>query len=129
MKLTAIAAILESAGVAEQGKTLFINFIPQNLTGILLRDYFGGSPRDHELPGYIKAPFMLIGRGPDYQTTYDLVVEAVAALEQAGKDQVEEEGIKLNYARGRTLPFPYSSSQGQNWEVTVTVDCCYVDVE
>lgn len=127
MKLEAMATIISNAGVAVQGTSLFINFIPDNRPGLLLRDYFGGTPRDHELPGYIKAPFMLIGRGPDIVTVKAQVKAAVAALEAAGLTQATVGGITLNYLRGRNEPFSYASSLGQNWESTVTMDACYVD--
>jgi hypothetical protein len=127
MNLEAVASVLESAGVGTAGKDIFINFIPGDIEGILLRDYFGGTPRDHELPGYIQGAFMLIARGKDYKTTHDLCKAAVAALEAHDLEEVVE-GAKFNYMRGRTLPFSYSSSPAQQWEVTVTIDACYVDV-
>jgi hypothetical protein len=128
MNFDPIIEILDSSGEVESEKSLFINFVPGGLEGILLRDYFGGTPVDHELPGFIRGSFMLIARGVDYVATKERLEKCIEALKAAGDAQETWGGVRLNYLRPRTLPFSYAPSAGEFHEITVTMDACYVDL-
>ncbi len=125
MNLEVIIDRLEQKGVGESGKSLFINFIPQDLTGILLRDYFGGTRVDHELPGRFKAKFMLIARERDYESARALVIAASKALTVKSREQLGS--VAFDYMRPMGLPFAYAPTPGQNVEVALNLECCYVD--
>lgn len=123
MNLEGVAQILEQAGVAVQGENLFINFMPTDTTGILLRDPFGGTPIDHELPGYRRTSFMLIVRLPEYQAARELMSAAVDALTMQGR---ETGGMRINYMRPRSEPQTYQPSPGGLIEMITNIDCSYV---
>lgn len=127
MKLEPIASWLQQQGVAVQGQDLFINFIPQGMSGILLRDDFGGTRIDHELPGFYKGSFMVIARHADYATSKGLAKSAVATLQLLANTTVD--GVSFRYLRPRALPFVYAPSPGQMVESSVTVDACFVDAD
>jgi hypothetical protein len=125
VNLNPIAKRIEDASVAIRGRDLFINMMPADKTGILLRDYFGGTAIDHYLPGFFKASFMVIVRHPSYQSAEQLIKRAVAALIVEQKTTVE--GVVFHYIRPRGLPFTYAPSPGQNHEFAVNMDCCFID--
>lgn len=127
MKLEAIAFLLESAGLGTQGRDIFINFIPENRAGILLRTDFGGTKRDHYLPGYIQTTFWLIVRGPEYVAVKEQIEAAVFALWDVSKHGVVVDTATFNYIRPKVDPFAYAPSPGQNIEFGSKMECCYVD--
>lgn len=123
MNLLGVVDILESAGVAQTGDSLFINFMPTDRMGILLRDPFGGTKIDHELPGYRATSFMLVVRHSEYTTAETLMKDAVTALTMEGK---VAGGMKINYMRPRTEPLVYQPSPANNVEMITNIDCSYV---
>ncbi len=125
MNLDTIAQLLEEKGVGERAKNIFSGLMPQGVSGILLRDYFGGTRYDHNLPGFYKGAFMLIVRGPSYDVSKQVCELAVKALTIQGNTYVGE--VLFKYMRPRILPFSFPPSPGQQWEFTVTMDACYVD--
>lgn len=125
MRLDAVAQHLEEEGVGIVGKTIFINFIPADLEGILLRDNFGGMRYDHELPGYFKGSFMLISRARGYEKSKALSDAAIEALKAATNKEVDT--VTFRYMRPRSKPFAYAPSPGQNNEFHTTVDTLYID--
>lgn len=124
MNLTAVATILEDAGVGTIGKSIFINMMPPDAPGILLRQYFGGTRIDHELPGYRKTTFMLIARANEYTEGEALINDAVKALTIEISE--EKAGVYWNYMRPETEPFVYAESPGAAIEFQVNIDACYV---
>lgn len=125
MNLELIVTHLEEEGVAIAGKSVFVNFIPDGMSGLLLRDQFGGVPIDHELPGYNKGSFMLISRAPGYAQSRVLMDAAIVALKTlAGK---EIDGVVFKFARARATPFAFAPSPGQQNEFHTTVDVNFVD--
>lgn len=125
MNLEIVLDRLEEQGVGTAGKDLFINFIPQDATGILVRDYFGGTKVDHELPGYFRARFMLIARAKDYLASQTLLRQAVAALTVKIPEKFGD--VDVRFMRPMGLPFPYAPTPGQNLEVATNMECRYID--
>lgn len=127
MNLLPIANRLEEQGVGTPGKDVFINFMPAAVQlGILLRDYFGGTPVVPELPRYYKTSFMLIVRALDLETGHQLLRDAIVAL-STNVDIVMDDYI-FKYIRSRNLPFAYAPSPGQFIEISINMDCCFIDV-
>lgn len=126
MNLIPIAARLEEQGVATVGQTVFINFMPSEVSlGILLRDYFGGTRVIPELPGYYKASYMMVVRCVDMDAGLELMSQAVLALTLTVGEELS--GHTFKYMRPRNLPFTYAPSPGQNIEIAVNMDCCFID--
>jgi hypothetical protein len=126
MNLIPLANRLEEQGVGTTGKSVFVNYMPaQSETGILLRDYFGGTAVIPELPGYYRASFMMIVRTNDMEAGLQLMRDAIAAVTIVTEEQVEE--YLCRYIRPRNLPFVYAPSLGQNIEIAVNMDCCFID--
>lgn len=123
MNLEGIVDILESAGVATAGETMFINFMPTDKMGILLRDPFGGTKIDYELPGFTSTSFMLVVRHKSYAVGEALIKDAMAALTMEGKTAG---GMRINYMRPRTTPLKYQPSIANNIEMITNFDVCYV---
>lgn len=123
MNLEGVAQILQAAGVGVPGQTIFVNFMPADKKGMLLRQGFGGTPIDPELPGYRKSSFMLIVRDKQYQAGKALIDAAMASLTL---EDVSAGGMKINYMRPRNEAFVYQPSPGSNIEFTTNIDCSYV---
>jgi hypothetical protein len=125
MRLDLIAEYLEGEGVGTRGRDLFINFIPQDASGILLRDNFGGTRYDHELPGYMRGDFMLITRAPDYETAKNLIDLARQTLRRL--PGLAQDTVSWKRVLPVRTPFPYQPSPGGNIEFAQNIDCVYVD--
>jgi hypothetical protein len=128
VKFEPIVSLLESAGLGTAGRDIFINFIPENVSGILLREDFGGTKPDHYLPGYIQTTFWLIARGTEFVTVKTQIEAAVLGLWEASRYGVTVDSTTFKYIRPRVNPFPYAPSPGQNIEFGSKMECCYVDV-
>lgn len=127
MNLLPITNRLEEQGVGTPGRDVFIDFMPAACQlGILLRDYFGGTPTAPELPGYYKTSFMLIIRAPEVGAGQQLMTDAIAAL-TLNTDTVMDDYL-FKYVRARNLPFMYPPSPGQLVEISINMDCCFIDV-
>ncbi len=125
MNLEVIVDTLEDRGVGVVGADIFINFLPQDISGVLVRDYFGGTKLNPYYPGYITTRFMLIARAKDYETSMALARQATTALTVIRQETIR--GLQFNFMRPMGLPFAYAPSPGQNVEVAVNMECCYVD--
>jgi hypothetical protein len=125
MNLRPIVTMLEDAGLGAAGRTIFVNMMPAECEdGILVRQYFGGTKIDHELPGYRKTTFMLICRSKDYERAETLIEQAVTAL--TIKEETERDGIVWKFMRPDTEPFVYPLSVGGLLEFQVNIDAAYV---
>lgn len=123
MNLEGVVEILEAAGVATPGRDLFINFMPADKVGVLLRPPFGGTPIDHELPGYRSTSFMLVVRHPNPTVGKTLMADATAALTM---DNAIAGAMHINYMRAQTEPQIYQPSAGGNIELITNIDASYV---
>lgn len=123
MNLEGVVQILQGAKVATPGKDLFISFMPTDSEGILLRDPFGGTPINHELPGYRATSFMLIVRKGNYQDARAVMQMATDALTL---NSTIAGGMQINYMRARHEPTAYQPSPGGNVEMITNIDCSYV---
>ncbi len=124
MNLEAIAQILHDERVAIIGKSIFIQHMPAEHYGILLRQPFGGTPIDHELPGYRNTHFMLAVRAATYKEGKVLIDAALAALTF---DQPREvNGTHFYYCRPKNEPLFYPTTLGGNVEFLVNIDAAYV---
>lgn len=125
MRLEAIAQWLQTRGVGVVGQTIFINFIPDNIAGILLRQDLAGTPRNQELPGYVRSPFWLIARAPSYGQAKTLCDAAKAAFELIASQTVD--GVNFRYCKPARYPIPYAPSPGQNVELAVSYTTVHID--
>lgn len=127
MNLAGMAEILENAGVGVRGRTIFVNNMPADApTAVLLRPSFGGTPIDHELPGFVKGSFMLIVRAKRYEEGETLMKAAMTALTR--QDEFTDAGMRVNYLRPQHEPLVYAPSRGGLVEFTTDIDACYVAV-
>lgn len=125
MNFAPILTWLQSKGVGTKGQTLFENFIPDNVAGILLRQDLGGTKRDPELPGYIRTPFWLIARAPSVSQAKALCDSAEQALETIKGQTVE--GVAFRYCYPVRYPFSYAPSPAQNVELAVLYTTAHID--
>lgn len=131
MNLEAFAAKLESDGHGlTRATSIFVHSKPADKDGVMLREYFGGTGIDPELPGMRKGPFQLIVTTGNYQQGKALA-EAISAKwntdDPANPKPFVITGItKVNYLRPRSEPFVYPLSPGNRWEFLVNFEACYV---
>lgn len=123
MNLDGVAQILQEQALGRPGQSLFVDFLPADKDGILLRQPSTGSLIDHELPGYTKTSFMLIVRGNGREKCKKLILDAMQALTISGKTVA---GMHINYMRPRTEPLAFPLSAGNKVEYSTNIDCCYV---
>lgn len=124
MNLEGVAEIIENAGVGQAGTTLFINFMPADAMGILLRDPFGSTKIDYELPGMRQTAYMLVVRHKSYEVAKQLMADAVAAV--TFDKEVVAGGMAIKYMRPRHEPLVYQPSPANNIEMITNIDCAYV---
>ena len=124
MDMMPIANKLQSLNLGEQGKTLFINFMPMECkNGILLRSPLSGTQIDHELPGYYKTEFNVIVRGHDYMAAAAKMQQVMTAL---CIFETTLDGVQFKYVRPKTLPVTFPVSEGNFFEIQVGFDANYV---
>ena len=129
MNLEAVAERLEQDGVGEQGKTIFINHMPDTCQdGILLRLPFGGTPIDYELPNYRTTEFWVVSRAKDYLAARDRIEQAVASLNNPHGAGTSLTGMKVNYIRATTEPVHFPKTAGNYLEFLVIFEANYVIV-
>lgn len=113
-----------------QAQNLFIHaFPPAAKTGVMLREYFGGTEIDHELAGYRHAPFQCIVRAPNYQAA-ETLAKAISASWTFEADPVANPrlmgSMSFRYLRPRNEPLVFPNSEGSLWEFLVNFEACYV---
>lgn len=124
MKLEAIAQRLQTTGVGTQGKDIHIGHMPAERDGILLRQPFGGSDIDHELPGWRQTSFQLVVRGKSFKDTQALIKNAVVQLTML---ESPCSTIYVRYMRPKHDPLSYPLSAGGRFEFVVNMEVCYID--
>lgn len=124
MKLETVAKMIELAGVGIRGVDIFIGHMPAERDGILLRQPFGGTPIDHELPGWLKTDYQLIVRAKTYLAGDSLIKAAIMAASTLNGVTAS---AKFLYMRPRHQPLNYPISPGSRFEFVVNMDACYVE--
>jgi hypothetical protein len=125
VKLESIAEKLQTAGVGQQGQTIFINHMPSETLGVLLRTPFSGSQLDHELPGFRKTSFQMVVRDASHGAAMTKMTAAVAALATELETDFPQ-GMKVKYMRQRNDPIMFPLSAGNLVELLVNIDAAYV---
>lgn len=103
------------------GKTLFINSMPLEANGVLLKDSFSGT----EIDGYMpirRGRFIAAVRGVDYADTKAMADAVIAALEVSN---VLWEGMDVKQIRPLNEPIPYQNSAGNRVEFSVSFSAIY----
>jgi hypothetical protein len=125
MKLTSFTEKMQTAGVGQQGASIFINHMPVDMLGVLLRDPFGGLRLDHELPGFRKGSFQLIVRDKTMAAAQAKMTAAIAAI-ATELEQDYPQGVKVKYVRQRHDPIAFPVTAGNLQELLVNIDVCGV---
>jgi hypothetical protein len=126
MHLEPIAALLEQEGIGTRAKTIFINTMRLEDTGILLKPDYRGTAIDPELPGYFKGSFALVVRAKSYSAGAALIKRAMDALWIEGETTLAD-GMLVKWCRARTLPINYPVPASGVTEFVANIDCCYVE--
>jgi hypothetical protein len=127
MNVMPLANLLEGAGLAKKGETLFVNMLPAEARqAVLLRSPLNGTPIDYELPGYFHAQFTVVVRTPaaDYEAGLELIDSVTQAL-TLSEAQVENQFY--NYCRPKTLPVTFPLSKGNLLETSIQFEANYVE--
>lgn len=123
MNLEAIAQFLEVSSIGVRGESIFINAMPSEKNGILLKEYLP-TAINWELPGYRKTSYQIISRAGRYEDAKTKINAAIAVLNYQGERVVGS--LAFKYMRQRTEPISYPTSVGEKVEFACTIDCCYV---
>jgi hypothetical protein len=124
MHLEPIAALLEQSNCGVRGKTIFINEMRVEDSGLLLKASYKGTRIDPELPGYYKGTFALVARAKGYATAKALMDAAMAVMVIEQETDVGELFVK--YLRAQTLPISYPVPASGMTEFVANIDCAYV---
>jgi hypothetical protein len=99
-----------------RGKSIFINSMPPNSEGVMLKESYAGTAVDPYIPGMRKGNFQLVARGKEYANTKSMVQEVATLL--ALKEQ-QFESIHIKICQQMTEPISFMISDGQMWEFSV----------
>jgi hypothetical protein len=124
MNLEAIADRL-ALNTRLERKSIFVTEMPAACDiGILLMGSYGGTPINHELPGYYETEFRVVVRHTDYVAGRTLATKASQALTShigfTAGDMLVRQCLPAN------LPRPYRRSAGGYWEFEVDVQVTFV---
>lgn len=123
MKPEVYAQIIHDAGVAYNGKTLFVNIMPETVTtGVLVIEPRSGAEIDHEMIGMRSADFQVVVRHPDYLKGRKLAESVQAALT---KNRLEKDGHCFIYIRPKHEPIAFPPSDGDNFEFSLNFETRY----
>lgn len=129
MNLEAIAGLLEDAGLGAQGQSIFINSMPENLSGFMLREGYSGNWINWDFEGnWYEGDFVLTYRCPkaEYADGMEQIKQAMETLTLLYGATVGE--VEYKYMRPRQTPMVYPVSGGGNVEFTVHIDVCFLIV-
>jgi hypothetical protein len=123
MNLLPLAQLLETDGLGVQGKSIFVNMIPESAPrGILLRNKLQGTVINYELPGYYKAKFQIIVRSSSYADGEALMAQALVALTVAN---TQVGPLFMRYMRPHTQSVVYPLSKGNLLEFALDFDAVF----
>lgn len=117
MDLMPLANRLEFKVLGEQGKTLFVHFMPVECEqGILLRSPYSGTRINYELPGYYKTEFSAIVRVPstNIENGNALMSEVVKVLTIS---EAKVENMRVKFIRPIAMPMIFPVSDGNYVEI------------
>ena len=127
MNLETLAASLETAGVGVRGKSIFVNFMPEDCkVGIVLMQKMTGTMIDYELPNYRHGPatgFQLIVRHSSNTKGLALINQAAAALTMVNTQMMD---MWVNFSRPKHDPVVFPRSTGNLLEFSVNFEANYV---
>lgn len=127
MDLMPIIEHLESEGVGTVGETLFANFMPKDATNaVMIRLPLRGVEVDPNLPGYYKSRLTMVVRATEFVSGTEKAYEAMRAVTLFDTD-LGEMYVKQMYPC--SLPTPYPLSDGNLYEIQVSVDIVFVGPE
>lgn len=100
--------MINNAGIAQLGTTLFINKMPLSVNnGILLRNPINGTKIDHELKGHYNTEFKVIVRTTSYEDGY-VLMRKVFKLLTLDNYVIEDMHIKHCYPDNEPIEYPIS---------------------
>lgn len=124
MKLEIVSKLIHEAGIAREGKDLFVGHMPEAVeSGVLLIAPQTGETIDEELPCYRKSRFQIIVRASRR--------EAGIACAKMLMDELTVSNTKLSSGdfivkmRPRHEPVIYPVSEGDYLEISVNYDAVY----
>lgn len=128
INVSAIAHLLEEAGLGVVSQDIFVEAMPATVTkGLMVRAGIIPNKIDHELPGYYRAKFQVITRAHKRSEAKDLAWAAAKALNFGRKTIGEGEGqMVINYCRPSQLPLTYPASDGNMIEGSINFDISFV---
>lgn len=131
MNLDVLAAALADADLGVVGETIFQEHMPSGVDeGILLKIPLGGTPMDHELPGYYRGQLQVIVRSTSHETGESLSRQVMDLLTtQETRDYTDEDdefAMRVNLMLPDTLPLRFPRSDGGYIEWSINFDCSFV---
>lgn len=127
MKLSAVAEILITEGIATPGKDLYIYGMPEGTQkGVLLTDDTDSPTEvDEDIPKLKKSDFRAIVRGNDYEEAMALATRVSKALNKYNYEA--SNGLKFLRLRPTYDPIAYPVSESDVIEVSVNLWTAYIE--
>jgi hypothetical protein len=125
--LYAAANLIEAAGLAEIGLSLFVGTSPADAhVAIELRDPLYGAEIDPAMGGFLKHDFQIIVRHSDPAAAWDLAQSAAEALIA---ENLQSEGCVIRKMYPLQLPVTYPKMESDEMETSVRIRVWYALVK
>ena len=112
--LIELARVIAEAGEATEGKDIFVNTMPAEVSrGVMLRPPLTGIEIDEGMRGHYSAEFLVIVRDPDAMTGYERA-ERISKILKARN--LTKPGVHYTWLRPMELPVSYPRGDGDEIE-------------
>lgn len=121
MNLTSIAKYAQSRGLGMMGVDIFVNEMPTDTPGILIRSGYVGTPINHYLPGFREGSELRIAvRSKDYAAGYELAWKVLNQLTVTRDTQLDGMLMKQLLPEADPRLFRRTAGGYLEWEVEFT---------
>lgn len=111
------ASLIEAAGLAEIGVSLFVNTMPADVhQGVMLRDPLHGAELDEGMDGFVHHQFQIIVRDADPEAAWNTTKAVAAALKVS---DLTADGIYILKMFPLSMPASYPKMDSDELETSV----------
>ncbi|WP_374335527.1 minor capsid protein [Methyloversatilis sp.] len=105
-----------------RGRNLFVNQMPADIEGILLKESYAGTEIDPYMPNMRRGNFQLVARGRDYAATKQLIESVASTLNMQERNFAQ---IRIKTCVQMSEPVSFMISEGGMTEFSVKFFAVY----